>query len=246
MGVGLLIPSSENAHSTHSGEWGHYHVAMSEASNVALAFRDLRDAFEELSSGSVSPVAVRRNFTTFVDLSQKLTSYMRKEYGEKKGQTWVASDFDGWNDVTELFKAIRTDDQHERPISILVNETHYLRISEDTPDELAVSGTWSFSFDDQHLDTPRDDIIFELQDPQTGQPSGQRVTPTRVEYEFHLLPSSKKVEALLTKLGDRNVRSLSEKCFEVLSNYYQYYEDQVQQESPWPRSGWPIPGQEGP
>jgi hypothetical protein len=180
----------------------------------------------------MSPVAVRRNFVTFVDLTQKLTSYMRKEYSEKKGQTWVASDFEGWNDVTELFKAIRTDDQHERPISILVNETQFLRISEDLPDELAVSGTWSFSFDDQHLDTPRDDIIFELGDPQTGQPSGQRVTPTRVEYEFHLLPSSKKAEALLAKIGDRNVRTLSEKCFEVLSDYYQYYESQVQEESP--------------
>jgi len=204
---------------------------MSEASNVAVAFQDLTDALEALSSGSASPVAVRRTFVTFVDLSQKLTSYMRIEYSEKKGQTWVASDFDGWNDVTELFKDIRNVDQHEHPIFILINATHYLRIFEDAP-ELVVSGPWALSLEDQQLDIPRDDIIFELGDPQTGQPSGQRIAPTRVEYEFHLYPSSKEVEELLTKIGDRNVRTLSEKCFEVLSNYYRYYEDQVQQESP--------------
>jgi hypothetical protein len=204
---------------------------VSEASIVAVVFRDLADTLDELSSGSASPVAVRRNFGTFVELTQKLTSYMRIEYSEKKGQTWVASDFDGWNEVTELFKEIRNVDQHEHPIFILINATHYLRIFEDAP-ELVVSGPWALSFDDQHLDTPRDDIIFELGDARTGQPSGQRIAATRVEYEFHLYPSSKKVEALLTKIGDRNVRTLSEKCFEVLSDYYRYYESQVQEESP--------------
>jgi hypothetical protein len=141
---------------------------MSEASNVTVAFRDLTDALEALSSGSVSPVAVRRNFATFVDLSQKLTSYMRKEYSEKTGRTWDPSGFDGWNDATKLFKQLRNEGQHERPIFILVNETQYLRISADTPDELAVSGTWQLSLEDQHLDTPRDDIIFELGDPPNG------------------------------------------------------------------------------
>src|SRR5215208_4615609 len=136
---------------------------MSEASNVAVAFQDLTDALEALSSGSASPVAVRRNFVTFVDLSQKLTSYMRIEYSEKNGQTWVPSDFDGWNDVTELFKDIRNVDQHEHPIFILINATHYLRIFEDAP-ELVVSGPWALSLEDQHLDIPRDDIIFELGD----------------------------------------------------------------------------------
>jgi len=93
-------------------------------------------------------------------------------------------------------------------------------------------GPWALSLEDQHLDILRDDIIFELGDPQTGQPSGQGIAPTRVEYEFHLYPSSKEVEARLTKIGDRNVRTLSEKWFKVLSDYYRYYESQVQEESP--------------
>src|SRR5918993_2141662 len=107
---------------------------MTESSRVAVAFRDLAEAYDELSSGSTSPKAVRRSFASFVDHSQKLTSYMRKEYKEKKGEKWVPKDFDGWNAVTELFKQIRNDDQHDRPVFILVHETQYFRIFEDTPE----------------------------------------------------------------------------------------------------------------
>jgi hypothetical protein len=160
---------------------------MTESSRVAVAFRDLADAYDELSSGSTSPKAVRRSFASFVDQSQKLTSYMRKEYREKKGKEWVPKDFDGWNDVTELFKEIRNDDQHDRPVFIFVNETQYFRIFEDTP-ELAMSGTWSFSLDDQLAVTPRDDLTLEPADPETGLPSGERIAPVRREYEFHLSP----------------------------------------------------------
>lgn len=196
---------------------------MVESSIVAVVFRDLADAYTELSSGSTSPKAVRRSFATFVDLSQKLTSHMRTEYTEKKREKWIASDFDGWNDVTDLFKQLRNDDQHDHPIAILVNETQYFRTYEGGPD-VAIDFTWSFSLEDQLLDNPRDDLLLEPVDSQTGRRSGQRVAPRRKEYEFHLYPSSKKAEDLLNKIGDRNVRTLSEKCFEILTAYYRYYE----------------------
>lgn len=196
---------------------------MPSASIVAVVFQDLEDAYDELSSGSISPVAIRRSFARFLDLSQKLTSYMRKEYSEKKGQEWVASTFDGWNDYTELFKRLRNDDQHDSPVSILVNETQYFQVFEDAP-PIVLTGKWSLSLDDQVAVTPRDDLILEAADPETGRPSGQRITPIRKEYEFHLTPSSKKAETLLKKIDDPNVRTLSEKCFEVLSDYYQYYQ----------------------
>ena len=67
---------------------------MAESSIVALVFRDLVDAYDELSSGSKSPKAVRQSFANFVNLSQKLTSHMRKEYRAKRGEPWVAADFD--------------------------------------------------------------------------------------------------------------------------------------------------------
>jgi len=189
---------------------------MSESSIVAVAFRDLADAYGELSSGSTSPMAVRRSFADFVDLSQKLTSYMRKEYSAKKGEKWEASAYVGWNDVTDLFKQLRNDDQHDCPVSIVVEETQYFRVFEDGP-LIAVAGTWSFSLDDQLADTPRSDIQIGFVDLKTGRPSGQLITPTRTEHEFHLSPSSPEAEALLVKVGDTNVRTLSERCFRILT-----------------------------
>ena len=113
---------------------------MSEPSIVAVAFRDLADVYGELSSGSTSPIAVRRSFARFVDLSQKLTSYMRKEYSATKGEKWDASAYGGWDDITDLFKQLRNDDQHDRPVSIVVEETQYFRVFEDGP-LIAFSGT---------------------------------------------------------------------------------------------------------
>jgi len=202
---------------------------MTESSIVAVVYQDLAEAYAELSSESASRKAVRQSFTNFVDLSQKLTSHMRKEYSEKKEKPWVASDFGGWNDVTELFKQLRNDDQHDRPVSILVDEAQYFRVSAEGATEIALSGTWSFSLGDQLADTPRDDLRLELADPKTGRPSGRFVSPTRKEYEFHLSPSSKKAELLLTKIGNPNVRTLSENCFAVLTDYYRYYKRQLAQ-----------------
>lgn len=199
---------------------------MAESSIVDVVFQDLSDAFAEVSSGSTSPKAVRRSFGSFIDLSQKLTSNMRKEYSAITGQSWVAARFDGWNDVTELFKQLRNDDQHDHPLSLLVHETQYFRTYEGAP-ELAFSGTWSFSLEEQLLDNPRDDLRLELADPETGQPSGHLVAPVRKEYEFHLSPTSKKAKNLLAKIGDPNVQTLSESCFNVLTNYYQYYRSQL-------------------
>ena len=134
-----------------------------------------------------------------------------------------------WNDVTELFKQLRNDDQHDRPVSILVDETQYVRVSAEDATEIVLSGTWSFSLEDQLADTPRDDLHWELADPKTGRPSGRFVLLTRKEYEFHLCPSSQKAEALLTKIGDPNVRTLSENCFAVLTDYCRFYKRQLAQ-----------------
>src|SRR5215203_2242884 len=141
---------------------------MTQSSIVSVVYRDLVDVYAELSSGNTSPKAVRRSFASFVDLSQKLTSHMRREYSEMMGEKWVPSSFDGWNDVTELFKQLRNDDQHDRPISILVNETQYFRVSAGSATEVAVSGTWSFSLEVQLAEMPRDDLRLELADPKTG------------------------------------------------------------------------------
>ncbi len=66
-----------------------------------------------------------------------------------------------------------------------------------------------------------------LPDPETGQPSDCEILPEGREYEFYLSPSSKKAQDLLEKIGDPNVRTLGEKCFRVLTDYYRYYQDQL-------------------
>jgi hypothetical protein len=115
---------------------------MPEDTIVAITFQDLSDAASVLSSGSTSPKAVQQNFARFLSASQKLTGHMRKEYKAKTGASWDASGFDGWNDVTELFKDLRNVDQHERPVTVFVHETQYLRTYEGGP-EVAIEGTWS-------------------------------------------------------------------------------------------------------
>lgn len=199
---------------------------MTDSSIVSIVFQDLMDAHDELSGQDTSPKQVRRSFGKVIELSQKLTASMRKEFSKRTGGDWVASDFEGWNDTTALFKQLRNEDQHERPVGILVHERQYFKVFEDTP-ELVFKWTWSFSLEDQLADSPRDDLRLVLPDPETGRPSEQRIVPVRREYEFHLAPSSKKAKDLLTRIGDPNVQSLSDKCLKVLNDYYQYYQRQL-------------------
>lgn len=191
-----------------------------------MVFQDLMDAHDELSGPDTSPKQARRSFGKVIELSQKLTASMRKEFRERTGGNWIASDFEGWNDLTDLFKQLRNDDQHERPIEILVHERQYFRIFKDTP-ELVFEGTWSLSSKDQLADSPRDDLHVILPDPETKRPSERRIFPVRRDYEFHLAPSSKKARDLLTRIGDSNVQSLSVKCLKTLHDYYQYYQRQL-------------------
>jgi hypothetical protein len=200
---------------------------MSELSTVELVFRDLEDALDELLAESISPKQVRRNFVRFLDLTQKLTASMRKEYREKTGETWSASTFTGWNGVTELFKELRNVDQHEYPVFIQVHDREYYSFYADRPG-IMIEGTWSLSLEGQLADKPPEGMELRLADPETGEPS-QTILPAKTEYEFRLYPRTKKVEDLLTRISDSDVRSLSEKCFGVLLDYYRHYQSQVTQ-----------------
>jgi hypothetical protein len=193
---------------------------MAESSIVAVAFQDLSDAAADLSSGNTSPKAVRQSFARFISADYQLTQHMYKEYKAKTGESWKASKFDGWNAVTELFWELRRANEH--PVSILVRDRYYIRAFEDAP-EIVAEGTWEFSLEDQLAREPRDDL--HIIDPI----SGRRILPTRTEYEFHLFPPTKVARELLTRIGDSNVQSLSEKCFKVFARYYQYYQDQLAQ-----------------
>jgi hypothetical protein len=145
---------------------------------------------------------------------------MRKEYKAKIGQSWDAGGFDGWNDVTELFKELRNEDQHVRPVSIVLHERLRIRVWDDTPD-IVIEGPWEYSLEDQLAEEARNDL--DIIDPTTA----ERILPTKREIEFHLVPPSPKAKSLLDRINDPNVQTLTEECFNVLTDYYRYYQRQL-------------------
>lgn len=88
--------------------------------DTEIAFRDLTRANKKLRHQHTNPDAVRRRFTEFVTVSQKLTGVMRKEYADLTGGKWEPKTFPGWNPVTEVFKKLRNVDQHEYLIRIII------------------------------------------------------------------------------------------------------------------------------
>ena|GEM_PF-5819308 len=53
---------------------------MTALPDSAIIFADIEDAFAKLNVARDSPRDIRRAFSQFVDLSQKLTSAMRRDF----------------------------------------------------------------------------------------------------------------------------------------------------------------------
>lgn len=168
-------------------------------SAVDVVFQDLSDALASLQGVRESPKDVRRALTRFVELSQKLTGVMRKEFEELTGQKWNASGFGGWNDTSELFKQLRNLDQHEGPITIQVHERQYYPVGMEGHATVVFEGTWDL--DDQLSSRPPVGMKLVPADPDTGGPSEtETLVIERREYEFHLSASTSRVEALAWKV----------------------------------------------
>jgi hypothetical protein len=201
---------------------------MAKLSIVTSIFQDLEEAFRKLSAQNTSPRQVRRNLENFVVLAWKLTQSMYKEYRARTGEKWKADTFAGWNEVSELFAELRRIDQHEPPVRMHVNETRYYKIAEDTPDLLAFSFDWGMDLDFLQAEKPPDGVRLVPRDPETGGPSfSKEFVPARIEYEFHLQPSTKKLRVLLDSIGDPEIRRLTARYFEIVTEYYRYYQHQL-------------------
>src|SRR5829696_4913595 len=198
---------------------------MADLSNAAVLFQDLADVASKLSGPAMSPKQVRRDFVSFVDLSQKLTAMMRREYSEKAGKKWEAKKFEGWNEITELLKKLRNTDEHEHPTFIQVHERQQHKIFNDVDALVIFEGTWEFSLEDQLVDTPRDDLLVSIVDPKTG--GEQESVPIRTKYEFYLYPSTEHARELLEKIGESDVQSLVSESFKIYEEYYKYYSNQL-------------------
>ena len=185
---------------------------------------DLKGALDALDAARGSPKEVRRAFSRFADLTQRLTAAMRTDFSRAKGQTWDAASFPGWNKVTEFFKWLRNHDQHESPLRISVHERRFYE-RPDRPGELfSFEGTWTLA--DQLTDKPPDGITFTPLDQATGKPMPP-AAPVRIEYQYLLQWPNEAARKRLQSIGTTDVHLLSAACFAALSEYYTYFTDRI-------------------
>jgi hypothetical protein len=174
-----------------------------------------------LDKARTSPREVRRAFSRFVDVSQRLTSAMRKDFSKMGLGKWEAESFSGWNDVTEFFKWLRNQEQHDLPIYISVHEKRFYEIPAQPGRLFPFEGTWVLS--DQLLDElHRGRINFYPNDPATGQSLGP-VEPVRIEFRFLIQPRSVKARVRLARLGTTDLHDLASRCLEVLTRYQECF-----------------------
>lgn len=198
---------------------------MPTTSEVALVFADLVDAHTDLHEVALSPKQVRRTFSRFVELTQRLTSVMRKEFKSSVSQEWKASEFAGWNETTRLFKHLRNEEQHARQIYISVLETRFYNVFENDDRLLVFSGTWGLT--DQLMESPPDGMTFFPVDPVTGQLSACERPAVRVEYQYLIQARDEDLGRRLDAIGTSNVHELSNQCLAVLATYHEFYASKI-------------------
>ncbi len=198
---------------------------MPELSDVDLVFADLQDALAELDNAITSPKQVRRCFSRYVELTQRLTSAMRRECKGKTGVDWQAANFKGWTEVTRLFKDLRNEEQHERQIYISVHETRYFELFGPGGGRIATSGTWQLT--DQLLEKPPDALKMFDSDPDTGQMTNDEIPHCGVSYRYLLQPREAKLNARLQVIGTADLHALSASCMATLREYHSFYRSSV-------------------
>lgn len=181
---------------------------------------DLEDAIQALEAARGSPKDVRRAFSRFVDLAQRLTSVMRTEFHRTTGGKWNAGSFTGWNNVTEFFKLLRNYDQHDSPIRISVHERRFYEVPGFSGRVFSFEGTWVLA--DQLDDDLPDGITFTPIDQATGA-ALPPIAPVRVEYQYLIQWPSEESRLLLQSIGTTDVHQLSADCIAVLREYHAHY-----------------------
>lgn len=200
---------------------------MVKTSDVDVVFSDWSAALERINTHSDSPRDVRRNFSQLIDLSQKLTSVMRKEFPGK----WEAKRFQEWSEVTELFKELRNYEQHEQLLQHHVEETSHLTVpAEDGWPKmtLGISGTLK-GVDPLAEEKPRSNIALVAADPETGRMTNREIGHVSKRTHRYILAIAqesergRKINRLLERIGTNDVHALSEHCNKTLTDYLQFY-----------------------
>jgi hypothetical protein len=200
---------------------------MPDTSDVSIVFADLQDALDSLDQARGSPKDVRRSLSRYADLSQRLTSAMRKDFSRRGLGKWDASQFNGWTADTELLKYIRNEDQHGSQICVTVQETQYYQLPDEvdvpgfTRETFVVRGTWQIT--DHTLATNPQGLELCLADPSTSTADREVLAPLRVKYAYVFLTRS---DAELKKFSGASTQDLHEfahNTFVVMKRYHMFY-----------------------
>lgn len=194
--------------------------------DVAVVFADLRDSLESLDQARGSPRDVRRALSRYVELSQRLTSAMRKGYGGRGTGKWEASRFSGWTSRTELLKYLRNQDQHDHQVYVTVCETMHYTLPADVevrgiPRSFVVRGTWNIT--DHLMTAPPEGLEVCLSDtPGPGSPKDV-LAPEKVERQYILLPRNDEQKQKFEAAGASDVHELAHDTFSTLSKYHEFF-----------------------
>lgn len=186
-----------------------------------LVFADLNDAKQSLDEARGSPREVRRAFSRFVDLTQRLTSAMRTDYSRLKDGKWEAKEFSGWTVDTDFLKWLRNKDQHAGQIYISVHQRNFYRLAVLGDRLLAFEGTWVLI--DQLTSEIPSGISFYLPDPATGAISDEVVLPVRTEFQYLFQPRTLEAREWLQKVGNSDIHQLAERAIAVLRTYHGFF-----------------------
>jgi hypothetical protein len=204
---------------------------MKKLSDVDIVFGDLADSLYRLKNQSDSPKEIRRAFTDFVNLSQKLTACMRKEYNGE----WNANEFNGWTQITELFKKLRNYEQHEELIRAEIEEVSNVTFP-------AKDGWPSFGLGMSHTIKDVDQLSNSLPesglkiieaDPETGIINNNEVECSISSKYIYKLSISQKtkngkpINKLLNQIKSLDIHYLTDRCFIVLQDYYDFYKQKL-------------------
>jgi len=208
-------------------------MAKAKTFDTEIVFRDLTRANKKLRHQRKNPDALRRRFTDFVTLSQKLTAVMYKEYPELIGEKWEARAFSGWTPVTELFRKLRNVDQHQSLIRIKMRQTQVYEGTEISADDSGNEVRTPMNFELQvgyssevgfNKKMPGQAGVAFIQVGNHQEPVGE---PDKVYWYFELEGGTPEIEKAIEVAGTPDVHQLAARCYKVLSEYYKFYRTQL-------------------
>lgn len=194
-----------------------------------LVYSDLEDEFEKLSQNNESPVHVRKTFSNFIELTQKLTETMRKEFKDLTGNNWTCKEFVLWNNHTELFKKLRNYNYHEYPTLVNVKHIESIPINIDGKNclmELVVD--WKVE------DHTADEIPTIMQLEEILLMNGLETVNIAeynnrtIRFEYSIDTCSDEIEKILGSLSERDIHKLSRECMNILREYYKFYKQRFE------------------